>query len=209
MFLCFLYVLPSETAEELLQRASSSNGKRDHSSSNGHYDNGSGTGHYENGSSNGHYANGSSNGRDDNVTSTSSIASTSQMAEAADSNGNGAVIAHEPPAKVRFDGRAFRRGLGKTGRYQRTPVNDAASLALMEEHGVGYSSTGLIAQMRNNGNMWQFKDLTIRLAEAYGYCWGVERAVQMAYEARSKYPNQQVHVTNEIIHNPAVNQVSL
>ena len=79
----------------------------------------------------------------------------------------------------------------------------------MEEHGVGYSSTGLIAQMRKNGNVWQFRDITIRLAEAYGYCWGVERAVQMAYEARRQYPNQRVHVTNEIIHNPAVNQVCL
>ena len=61
--------------------------------------------------------------------------------------------------------------------------------------------------MRENGRLWQFKDLTIRLAEAYGYCWGVERAVQMAYEARRQFPNHKVHVTNEIIHNPAVNQV--
>jgi len=42
------------------------------------------------------------------------------------------------PKKEKFDGRAFRRSLGKTGRYVRTPVHDAASLALMEEHGVGY-----------------------------------------------------------------------
>lgn len=47
----------------------------------------------------------------------------------------------------------------------------------------------------------------MRLAEAYGYCWGVERAVQMAYEARRAYPGQKLHITNEIIHNPAVNKV--
>ena len=47
----------------------------------------------------------------------------------------------------------------------------------------------------------------MRLAQAYGYCWGVERAVQMAYEARKQYPGAKLHVTNEIIHNPAVNQV--
>lgn len=40
--------------------------------------------------------------------------------------------------KVSFDGRAFRRSLGRTGRYQRVPRHDAASLALMEDHGVGY-----------------------------------------------------------------------
>lgn len=58
-------------------------------------------------------------------------------------------------APVRFDGRAFRRALNKTGRYVRQPSNDKESLALMEEHGVGYSSTGLIARMRQNGNTWQ------------------------------------------------------
>lgn len=107
----------------------------------------------------------------------------------------------------RFDGRAFRRTLGKSGRYIRNPINDKDSLALMESHGVGYSTTGLVAQMRDSGNMWQFKDITIKLANAYGYCWGVERAVQMAYEARKAYPGQKLYVTNEIIHNPAVNQV--
>ena len=111
------------------------------------------------------------------------------------------------PEKVRFDGRAFRRSLGKTGRYIRNPVNDKDSLALMEAHGVGYSTTGLVAQMRENGNTWQYKGLTIKLAKSYGYCWGVERAVQMAYEARRAYPGQKLYVTNEIIHNPAVNQV--
>lgn len=112
------------------------------------------------------------------------------------------------PEKVRFDGRAFRRSLGKTGRYVRNPVNDKDSLALMENHGVGYSTTGLVAQMRESGNTWQYKGLTIKLAKSYGYCWGVERAVQMAYEARRAYPGQKLYVTNEIIHNPAVNQVS-
>lgn len=75
----------------------------------------------------------------------------------------------------------------------------------MEEHGVGYSTSGLIAQMREQGNEWQQGEVTVKLAEAYGFCWGVERAVQMAYEARKAYPNQRLHITNEIIHNPGVN----
>lgn len=117
------------------------------------------------------------------------------------------TLLHNASSKAeRFDGRAFRRGLGKTGRYIRNPINDKDSLALMETHGVGYSTTGLVAQMRESGNLWQFKDITVKLANAYGYCWGVERAVQMAYEARKAYPGQKLYVTNEIIHNPAVNQ---
>lgn len=76
----------------------------------------------------------------------------------------------------------------------------------MEEHGVGYSSTGLVAQMRENGNTWKQGDVTVKLAKAYGYCWGVERAVRMAYEARQSFPSNKIFITNEIIHNPEVNQ---
>lgn len=70
----------------------------------------------------------------------------------------------------RIDGRAFRRSLAKTGRYVRNPANDAESLALMEEHGVGYSSMGLVAQMRKpeNNNTWKQGNLTVTLAQAYG-----------------------------------------
>ena len=113
---------------------------------------------------------------------------------------------HTEMKEEEFDARAFRRSLNQTGRYTRKPTNDAESLALMEEHGVGYSSSGLVAQMKEQGNVWNQGDVTVRLAEAYGYCWGVERAVQMAYEARKAYPGKRLHITNEIIHNPKVNQ---
>lgn len=106
----------------------------------------------------------------------------------------------------KFDARAFRRSLNQTGRYTRKPNNDADSLSLMEEHGVGYSTTGLVAQMREQGNVWKQGEVTVKLAEAYGFCWGVERAVQMAYEARRAYPGRRLHITNEIIHNPDVNK---
>lgn len=104
-------------------------------------------------------------------------------------------------------GRTVRRSLNQTGRYTRQPSNDKVSDALMEEHGVGYSSRGLVAQMRENGNTWTQGDVFVRLAQAYGYCWGVERAVRMAYEARQAFPNSKLHMTNEIIHNPQVNEV--
>lgn len=58
------------------------------------------------------------------------------------------MLARASSSGTRVDGRAFRRSLGKTGRYVRNPTNDDTALALMEEHGVGYSSVGLVAQVR-------------------------------------------------------------
>lgn len=104
-------------------------------------------------------------------------------------------------------GRAIRRSLNKTGRYTRQPDNNEESQRALDQDGVGYSMTGLVAQMREQGNFWQQGDVTVKLAKAYGYCWGVERAVRMAYEARRAFPGQNIHITNEIIHNPEVNRV--
>ncbi|GIL52018.1 hypothetical protein Vafri_7979 [Volvox africanus] len=105
-----------------------------------------------------------------------------------------------------IDGRALRRSLNQTGRYVRQPTNDPVSQQLMDEHGVGYSTNGLVAQMRTQGNVWKQGEVTVKLAKAYGYCWGVERAVRMAYEARQAHPDKKLFVTNEIIHNPEVNK---
>jgi 4-hydroxy-3-methylbut-2-en-1-yl diphosphate reductase len=84
--------------------------------------------------------------------------------------------------------------------------NDEPGQNMMDVDGVGYSTRGLVARMRLNGNAHTEGDITVRLAEAYGFCWGVERAVRMAYEARIAYPDKKIWITNEIIHNPTVNE---
>ncbi|HET6761339.1 MAG TPA: hypothetical protein VFH13_04525, partial [Gemmatimonadaceae bacterium] len=44
-------------------------------------------------------------------------------------------------------------------------------------------------------------DLTIRLAKEFGFCYGVERAVEYAYQARKKFPDRTIYLAGEIIHN--------
>ncbi len=39
----------------------------------------------------------------------------------------------------------------------------------------------------------------------FGFCWGVERSIALAYEAVEHFPNRKIHITNELIHNPEVN----
>jgi 4-hydroxy-3-methylbut-2-en-1-yl diphosphate reductase len=47
--------------------------------------------------------------------------------------------------------------------------------------------------------------LTIYLAREFGFCYGVDRAVDYAYQARQRFPSRNVYLTGEIIHNPHVN----
>jgi 4-hydroxy-3-methylbut-2-enyl diphosphate reductase len=48
-------------------------------------------------------------------------------------------------------------------------------------------------------------DTTVRLAREFGFCYGVERAVEYAYQTRRKFPDRRIFLAGEIIHNPHVN----
>lgn len=48
--------------------------------------------------------------------------------------------------------------------------------------------------------------VTIRLAEEFGFCYGVDRAVEYAYETRTQFPGRRIFLLGEIIHNPHVNR---
>jgi 4-hydroxy-3-methylbut-2-enyl diphosphate reductase len=48
-------------------------------------------------------------------------------------------------------------------------------------------------------------DVTVRLAKEFGFCYGVERAVEYAYQTRKQFPDRRVFLSGEIIHNPHVN----
>jgi 4-hydroxy-3-methylbut-2-enyl diphosphate reductase len=49
--------------------------------------------------------------------------------------------------------------------------------------------------------------ITFKLAKDYGFCWGVERSIDLAWAARDQYPDRNMHLTNELIHNPKVNNM--
>src|SRR6267378_744406 len=64
----------------------------------------------------------------------------------------------------------------------------------------------LVARLRENGNRLTVGDLTFRLAKEFGFCYGVDRAVEYAYETREKFPDRRLFLVGEIIHNPHVNR---
>ena len=47
--------------------------------------------------------------------------------------------------------------------------------------------------------------ITVHLAREFGFCYGVDRAVDYAYQTRRRFPERTVYLTGEIIHNPHVN----
>lgn len=102
-----------------------------------------------------------------------------------------------------MDTKAFKRSLHSSENYHRKGFGHEAEVAtqLQSEY-----QSDLIQEIRDNNYRLQRGNVTILLAEAFGFCWGVERAVAMAYETRQHFPTEQIWITNEIIHNPSVNQ---
>jgi 4-hydroxy-3-methylbut-2-en-1-yl diphosphate reductase len=102
-----------------------------------------------------------------------------------------------------MDTKAFKRSLNHSENYHRKGFGHQDEVAVVLES--EYQSN-LIQEIRDRNYTLTRGDVTIRLAQSFGFCWGVERAVAIAYETRQHFPTQQIWITNEIIHNPSVNQ---
>ena len=66
--------------------------------------------------------------------------------------------------------------------------------------------SAVVEQIRSRGYTDRFGDVTVRLAQEFGFCYGVDRAVDYAYETVHKFPDKTIYLVGEIIHNPHVNQ---
>ena len=86
----------------------------------------------------------------------------------------------------------FRKGFGLKGAIEGALTADYHSRVVDTIRGAGY--------------LLRAGDLTFRLAGEFGFCYGVDRAVEYAYETRTKFPGKRTFLVGEIIHNPHVNQ---
>ncbi len=89
----------------------------------------------------------------------------------------------------------FRRGFGLT--------KEVEPLVRAEYH------SDLVTWIRSAGNRKSFgteeNRVDVRLAESFGFCYGVDRAVDYAYQTRVQFPDRRIFLVGEIIHNPHVN----
>jgi 4-hydroxy-3-methylbut-2-en-1-yl diphosphate reductase len=86
----------------------------------------------------------------------------------------------------------FRKGFGLKGAIEGALTADYHSRVVDTIRAAGYTLA--------------IGDLTFRLAGEFGFCYGVDRAVEYAYETRTKFPDKRTFLVGEIIHNPHVNQ---
>ncbi len=63
----------------------------------------------------------------------------------------------------------------------------------------------LVDMLRAHDYTLHAGETTVRLAKEFGFCYGVERAVDYAYQTRRKFPERRIFLAGEIIHNPHVN----
>src|SRR6478735_7166890 len=84
----------------------------------------------------------------------------------------------------------------------RTPDVMAAVQAQVETH---YRSE-VVERIRARGGTLTVDGVTMHLAKQFGFCYGVERAIDLAYAARKVFNDRRVYILGEIIHNPEVNR---
>jgi 4-hydroxy-3-methylbut-2-enyl diphosphate reductase len=66
--------------------------------------------------------------------------------------------------------------------------------------------SGLIDKIKTNDSEYIVGNTTIKLAKEYGFCYGVDRSIDYAYQTVKKFPDKKIYLTGEIIHNPFVNK---
>jgi 4-hydroxy-3-methylbut-2-enyl diphosphate reductase len=84
----------------------------------------------------------------------------------------------------------------------RTPAVMEAVQAQVESH---YRSE-IVEKLRAGGGTLVCEGVTVRLAKQFGFCYGVERAIDLAYAAAKVHKGRRLFILGEIIHNPEVNE---
>jgi len=63
----------------------------------------------------------------------------------------------------------------------------------------------IVDKLRENGNVLMTDNLTLHLANEFGFCYGVDRAVDYAFQTREKFPDKRIYITGDMIHNVSMN----
>ncbi len=64
----------------------------------------------------------------------------------------------------------------------------------------------LVNRIRSDAGTLKVGRLTLQLAEKFGFCYGVDNALNLVYETRRKFPGRRIFLASEILHNEDINE---
>lgn len=96
--------------------------------------------------------------------------------------------------------------VAKPQKRKRVNVRRPDIMTLVQEEVERHYHSPIVEKLRERKGSITIGNTTIRLAEQFGFCYGVERAIDLAYAARRVFPEQRIFLIGEIIHNPEVNR---
>jgi len=99
--------------------------------------------------------------------------------------------------------KAGRLGFFKSEQFHRKGFKDVRED--VEETVKTQYESSLVDDLKSSNYVIEKDGVRVYLAKDFGFCWGVERSIALAYEAVKHYPDKNLHITNELIHNPEVN----
>ena len=124
---------------------------------------------------------------------------------------NGTVISRDSSTTLRFarndDHENMSTNLISSGTTARQKVNLRTPdvMAAVQQQVESHYRSDIIEKIRRAGGIISVGDTTVRLAKQFGFCYGVERAIDLAYAARKVFKERRLFIVGEIIHNPEVN----
>ena len=93
-----------------------------------------------------------------------------------------------------------------TKKAKRVNVRRPDIMALVQAEVEKHYRSAIVEKLKKRGGSLTIANTTLRLANQFGFCYGVERAIDLAYASRKVFPEQDIYLIGEIIHNPEVNK---
>ncbi len=94
----------------------------------------------------------------------------------------------------------------KKTKPKRVNVRKPDIMELVKEKVEEHYRSDVVDKVKASKNVIRVGDTTLYLAQQFGFCYGVERAIDLAYASRKVFPGARIFLIGEIIHNPEVNR---
>jgi 4-hydroxy-3-methylbut-2-enyl diphosphate reductase len=93
-----------------------------------------------------------------------------------------------------------------TTAHEKVNLRTPDVMAAVQEQVESHYRSDIVEKIRRTGGVLSVDETTVRLAKQFGFCYGVERAIDLAYAARKVFKDRRLFIVGEIIHNPEVNE---